>query len=68
MNINRNLVLGWDYDINNTNIISWFHSISLYLWQVKSETYEEKYIIYFESPSRNKLLKAGAKLLYQVFG
>lgn len=35
--------------------------------EVKSETYEEKYIIYFESPSRNKLLKAGAKLLYQVF-
>ncbi|KAL5259914.1 hypothetical protein ACHWQZ_G010136 [Mnemiopsis leidyi] len=35
--------------------------------EVKSEQYEDKYIIYFESPSRNKLLKAGAKLLYQVF-
>jgi len=35
--------------------------------EVKSEQYDDKYIIYFESPSRNKLLKAGAKLLYQVF-
>ena len=34
--------------------------------EVKSDNYEEKYIVYFESPSRNKLLKAGSKLLYQV--